>query len=133
MNFSRYNPSMKFSIEKQMALEMRGALAKSYPAWAAGKLPSTFKKGGTVTAASASGICDGAGAVVLASEEACAKHGLTPLCELVSYASVGVDPTRMGIGPVPAIKKALEKAGIAFGDVERFEINEAFAPQASLL
>ena len=93
------------------------------------KLPTTFKKDGVVTAASASGICDGAGSLVLASEEAVAAHGLTPLCELVSWATVGVDPTRMGIGPVPAIKSALAKAKLEIGDIDRVEINEAFAPQ----
>ena len=94
-----------------------------------GKLPTTFKKNGVVSAASASGICDGAGAIVLASEEAVKEHGLEPLCELVSWASVGVDPTRMGIGPVPAIKVALKKASMSLGDIDRVEINEAFAPQ----
>ena len=94
-----------------------------------GKLPTTFKKGGVVTPASASGICDGAGALVLASEAAVLEHGLTPLCELVSWATVGVDPTRMGIGPVPAIKAAIDKAATPLSAVERVEINEAFAPQ----
>ncbi|KAL1518556.1 hypothetical protein AB1Y20_002845 [Prymnesium parvum] len=93
------------------------------------KLSPTFKKDGVVTAAAASGICDGAGALVLASGEAVSKYGLTPLAELVSYASVGVDPTRMGIGPVPAIKKALAKAGMSIGEVDLVDINEAFAPQ----
>ena len=91
---------------------------------------ATFKKDGVVTAASASGICDGAGALVVASEEAVAAHGLKPLCELVGWAYVGCDPTRMGIGPVPAIKSVLEKTGMALADVDRVEINEAFAPQA---
>jgi acetyl-CoA acyltransferase 2 len=94
------------------------------------KLATTFKKDGVVTAASASGICDGAGSLVLASEAAVEKHGLKPLCELVSWSVVGVDPTRMGIGPVPAITAALSKAGIEMGAVDRVEINEAFAPQA---
>jgi len=94
-----------------------------------GKLPTTFKKDGVVTAASASGICDGAGAIVLASEAAVKEHELEPLCELVSWASVGVDPTRMGIGPVPAIKAALSKASMTIADIDRVEINEAFAPQ----
>jgi len=94
-----------------------------------GTLPTTFKKGGVVTAASASGICDGAGALVLASEAAVKEHGLEPLCELVSWATVGVDPTRMGIGPVPAIRAALSKAQMSLADVDRVEINEAFAPQ----
>jgi len=93
------------------------------------KLPTPFKKGGVVTPASASGICDGAGAIILASEAAVKEHGLTPLCELVGWASVGVDPTRMGIGPVPATKAALAKAGLSLSDVDLFDINEAFAPQ----
>lgn len=92
-------------------------------------LPATFKKDGVVTAASASGICDGAGTLVLASEAAVKQHGLKPLCELVSWAVVGVDPTRMGIGPVPAIQRALAKAKLTLKDVDRVEINEAFAPQ----
>jgi len=94
-----------------------------------GALPTTFKKGGVVTAASASGICDGAGALVLASEAAVKKYGLKPLAELVSWANVGVDPTRMGIGPVPAIQEALKKASMSLEDMDRIEINEAFAPQ----
>jgi len=93
------------------------------------KLPTPFKKGGVVTPASASGICDGAGSIVLASEAAVKEHGLTPLCELVGWASVGVDPTKMGIGPVPATKAALAKAGLSLSDVDLFDINEAFAPQ----
>jgi len=80
------------------------------------KLPTPFKKGGVVTPASASGICDGAGTIILASEAAVKEHGLTPLCELVGWASVGVDPTKMGIGPVPATKAALAKAGLSLGD-----------------
>ena len=95
------------------------------------KLATTFKKDGVVSAASASGICDGAGSLVLASEAAVKKHGLKPLCELVSWATVGVDPTRMGIGPVPAIKSALDKAGMTLAAIDRVEINEAFAPQVS--
>ncbi|XP_037092843.1 3-ketoacyl-CoA thiolase, mitochondrial-like [Pollicipes pollicipes] len=94
-----------------------------------GKLPSVFKKGGTVTAATASGICDGAGAVVLASEAAVKEHGLTPLARLVGYSVAGVEPTIMGIGPAPAIRKLLEKAGLTLNDIGLVEINEAFAPQ----
>jgi len=93
------------------------------------KLKPTFKKEGVVTAAAASGICDGAGALIVASEAAVQEHGLTPLCELVAYASVGVEPSRMGIGPVPAITAALGKAGLGIADVDLFDINEAFAPQ----
>lgn len=93
------------------------------------KLPSVFKKNGTVTAGTASGICDGAGAVVLASEKACSEHKLTPLARLVGYAVAGVDPTIMGIGPAPAIRKLLKVTGLELKDISLVEINEAFAPQ----
>jgi len=94
-----------------------------------GKLPAVFKKDGVVTAGNASGICDGAGAVILASGEAVRKHGLTPLARVVQWHVAGVDPTIMGIGPVPAIRGALERAGLSLGDLDLVEINEAFAPQ----
>jgi len=93
------------------------------------KLPAVFKKGGTVTAGTASGICDGAGAIVLASEEACKTHNLKPLARLVGYGIAGVEPTIMGIGPVPAIHKMLSKAGLQLKDIDIVEINEAFAAQ----
>jgi len=93
------------------------------------KLPPVFKKDGVVSAGNASGICDGAGALILATEDAIKRHGLTPLARVVQWHTAGVDPTIMGIGPVPAIRGALERAGIAQGDVDLFEINEAFAPQ----
>ncbi|MFV8751101.1 acetyl-CoA C-acetyltransferase [Nannocystaceae bacterium ST9] len=92
-------------------------------------LKPSFKKDGVVTAGNASGICDGAGAVILASEAAVKKHGLTPLARLVQWHAAGVDPKIMGIGPVPAIRGALERAGLALADVDLVEINEAFAPQ----
>lgn len=94
-----------------------------------GKLKPVFKKDGVVTAASASGICDGAGSIILAGEDAVKEHGLTPIARLASYQVSGCDPTIMGIGPVPAIQASLEKAGITMSDVDRFEINEAFAAQ----
>lgn len=93
------------------------------------KLPPVFKKGGTVTAGNASGITDGASAVIIASEEAVKKHDLTPLARLVSHDVAGVDPKIMGIGPVPAIKGALNKAGLKLSDISLVEVNEAFAPQ----
>lgn len=93
------------------------------------KLPTVFKKNGTVTPGSASGICDGAGAVVLASEEACAEQNLAPLARLVGYSVAGVDPNIMGIGPAPAITALLKAAGLELKDVGMVEINEAFAPQ----
>ncbi|RUS17499.1 hypothetical protein BC937DRAFT_89908 [Endogone sp. FLAS-F59071] len=93
------------------------------------KLNPAFKKGGVTTAGNASGINDGAAAVVIASEHAVNKYGLTPLARIVSWQAVGVDPTIMGIGPVPAIKGALERAGLSLGDMELIEVNEAFAAQ----
>lgn len=94
------------------------------------KLPAVFdKKEGVVTAASSSGICDGAGTIIVASEQAVKEHNLTPLCRLVSYGVVGCDPSIMGIGPVPAIQIALQNAGMTLADVDRVEINEAFAAQ----
>uniref|UniRef100_A0A673FJV9 3-ketoacyl-CoA thiolase, mitochondrial-like n=1 Tax=Sinocyclocheilus rhinocerous TaxID=307959 RepID=A0A673FJV9_9TELE len=93
------------------------------------KLPSVFKKGGTVTAANASGVSDGAAAVVLASEDALKAHKLTPLARIVAYHTSGCDPSIMGIGPVPAITEALKKAGLSLEDMDLVEVNEAFASQ----
>jgi acetyl-CoA acyltransferase 2 len=93
------------------------------------KLSPTFKENGRVTAASASGIVDGAASVLIASEEFCEKEGLTPLAEIVDGYVVGVEPTLMGIGPSPSIKHILEKNKMALRDVDLFEINEAFAAQ----
>jgi len=95
----------------------------------AGMKPA-FKKDGAVTAGNASGINDGAGAVVLASEAAVKAHGLKPLARLVAYSHAGVEPTIMGIGPVPATRRVLERAGWAVGDLDVIESNEAFAAQA---
>lgn len=93
------------------------------------KLKPSFKKDGVVTAGNASGITDGAGAVLIASEEAVKKHNLTPLARIVSYQVSGVDPTIMGIGPVPAITGALKRAGLQKSDIDMYDINEAFAAQ----
>jgi acetyl-CoA acyltransferase 2 len=95
------------------------------------KLPSVFKKdGGVVTAANASGICDGAGTIILASEAAVQEYNLQPLARLVSYAVTGCLPSIMGIGPVEAIRQALHKAGdLTLAQIDRLEINEAFAAQ----
>ncbi|KAL7291316.1 hypothetical protein TKK_0014918 [Trichogramma kaykai] len=93
------------------------------------KLPSIFKKDGLVTAGTASGVCDGAAAVILASEEAVTAHGLKPLARLVGYSAVGVDPTIMGIGPSPAIKNLLKATNKSLNDMELVEINEAFGAQ----
>jgi len=94
-------------------------------------LRTIFRKdGGTVTAGNASGVNDGAAAIILASEAAVARHGLTPLARLVAYGHAGVDPLYMGIGPVPATRLALERAGLAVADLDVVESNEAFAAQA---
>jgi len=92
-------------------------------------LRPVFKKDGVVTAANASGICDGAGTIILASEEAVKEHNLKPLARLASYHVSGCEPSIMGIGPVPAINGALASAGMTLADVDRVEINEAFAAQ----
>jgi acetyl-CoA acetyltransferase family protein len=93
------------------------------------KLPSAFSKEGTVTAGNASGIVDGGAAIVLASEEAMRSRGLTPLARLAGWAVVGVDPSLMGMGPAPAIRKLLDGIGLSIGDIDLYEINEAFAGQ----
>uniref|UniRef100_A0A8C6TA77 Acetyl-CoA acyltransferase 2 n=1 Tax=Neogobius melanostomus TaxID=47308 RepID=A0A8C6TA77_9GOBI len=93
------------------------------------KLASVFKKDGTVTAANASGVSDGAAAVVIASEDAVKEHKLTPLARIVAYHVSGCDPSIMGIGPVPAITEALKKAGLSLSDMDLVEVNEAFAAQ----
>jgi acetyl-CoA acetyltransferase family protein len=93
------------------------------------RLPAAFSKEGSVTAGNASGIVDGAAAVILASAEAVERHGLRPLARLTGWAAVGVDPAMMGMGPAPAIRKVLTRAGLGVDDVDLFEINEAFAAQ----
>ena len=95
-----------------------------------GKLRAVFKKDGSVTAGNASGINDGAAAVVMMERAAAEKKGLKPLARLVSYGIAGVDPKIMGIGPVPASKRALEKAGLTIEQMDVVESNEAFAVQA---
>ncbi|PWN42816.1 thiolase [Ceraceosorus guamensis] len=94
------------------------------------KLPSVFKKDGTVTAGNASGICDGAAANVVASEEAIKQHNLKPLARIVSYGVTACEPSIMGIGPVEAIKIALQRGGKTLGEIDGpIEVNEAFAAQ----
>ena len=93
------------------------------------KLPPYFKKDGVVTAGNASGICDGAAALMLASGRFAEERGLRPLGRLVAWATAGVDPSIMGIGPVPASRKALERAGLKLDDMDLVEVNEAFAAQ----
>ena len=94
------------------------------------KMKPVFKKDGLVTAGNASGINDGAAAVVLASGAAVKAHGLKPLARLVAYAHAGVDPEIMGIGPVPATRAVLKRAGLSVADLDVIESNEAFAAQA---
>ena len=94
------------------------------------QLRPVFRKGGTVTAGNASGLNDGAAAILLAGEEAVQAQGLQPMARIVSMAVAGVDPRLMGLGPVPASRKALQRAGLAVDDIGLVELNEAFAVQA---
>ena len=94
------------------------------------KLPTPFRKGGTVTAGNASGINDGACALFVASEEAAAKFGLTPLARVVGAAAAGVEPRVMGVGPIPAIQKLLARVKMSMDEIDFLELNEAFAAQA---
>ena len=94
------------------------------------KLRPAFAKDGTVTAGNASGVNDAASAVVLASESFVTGNGFTPLGKLVGYAHAGVEPSLMGIGPVPAVRSLLDKTGLKVDDIDVFEVNEAFAAQA---
>ena len=94
------------------------------------KLRPAFKPDGRVTAGNASGINDGAAALIIASEDAVKKYGLKPLAKLVSWGHGGVDPSIMGVGPVPASRQALERAGLTIADIDLVEANEAFAAQS---
>ena len=94
------------------------------------KLRPAFKKDGTVTAGNASGINDGAAAIVVCSGEFLKKHNLTPMLKVVATGSVGVDPSEMGLGPIPSVRQALKKADLDIEKVDLFELNEAFAAQA---
>jgi len=93
------------------------------------KLPKVFKKDGVIHAGAASGVSDGAGALVLATRAYADRKGLRPLGRLINWGHAGVDPTVMGIGPVPAFRNAMARAGAALADFDLFEVNEAFAPQ----
>jgi acetyl-CoA acetyltransferase family protein len=92
--------------------------------------PAFRREGGSVTAGNASGLNDGAGAILMASEEAAVRNGLTPKARIVSSAVAGVEPRIMGIGPVEASNKALKRAGLTLNDIDIIEINEAFAAQS---
>lgn len=94
------------------------------------KLPTPFRQGGTITAGNASGVNDGAAALIVASEKAALKHDLTPIARIVGGATAGVAPRIMGIGPAPATKKLLAKIGWSAADLDVIELNEAFASQA---
>ena len=95
------------------------------------KLKTPFRKvGGTITAGNASGVNDGAGAVIVASEAAAKKYGLTPRARVVATVAAGVEPRIMGIGPAPAVQKLLARTGVALADIDVIELNEAFAAQA---
>jgi len=94
-----------------------------------GRLPTPFRKDGTVTAGNASGVNDGAAALILASAEAVAKYGLTPIARVLGGASAGVPPRVMGIGPAPASRKLMARLGLSIGDFDVVELNEAFASQ----
>ena len=93
------------------------------------KLPKVFKKDGVIHAGAASGICDGAGAMVMSTAEWARKNGKKPLARLLGWSAAGVDPAIMGIGPAPAIRKLLKKTETELSDWELIEVNEAFAPQ----
>src|SRR5207247_7762904 len=92
------------------------------------KLAPVFKKDGVVTAGNASGICDGAAALVLTTEDFAKAKGLKPLARIVQWGVAGVEPSLMGIGPAPAIRNALTRAEMKLGDMDLVEVNEAFAP-----
>jgi acetyl-CoA acetyltransferase family protein len=94
-----------------------------------GKLPPVFKKDGVVSAGNASGISDGAAALLICSKEAGTKYGWKPLAKITQWAYAGCDPKIMGIGPAPAIRRAIDRAGHKIGDFDLVEVNEAFAPQ----
>ncbi|MEM8663306.1 MAG: 3-oxoadipyl-CoA thiolase, partial [Pseudomonadota bacterium] len=95
-----------------------------------GKLPTPFREGGTVTAGNASGVNDGAAALLLASEAGAKRHGLIPMARFAGCATVGVPPRIMGIGPAPATEKLMARNGWTIGDFDTIELNEAFASQA---
>jgi acetyl-CoA acyltransferase 2 len=120
-------PNKKTRQNEEWAADEHMRPATSLEALA--KLPPYFKKDGVVTAGNASGICDGAAALVLASGRFAGDRGLRPLGRLLAWSSAGVDPSIMGIGPVPASRKALARSGLKLDDMDLVEVNEAFAAQ----
>ncbi|HED14831.1 MAG TPA: acetyl-CoA C-acyltransferase [Gammaproteobacteria bacterium] len=122
IEIGRRGKSRLFSADEHIRIETSlEALAAMAP---------VFKKGGTVTAGNAAGINDAAAAVILADAKTATKEGLTPIARLVDYAHAGVDPNYMGIGPVPAVRKVLQRSGLRIADMDVIELNEAFAAQA---
>ncbi|MGH8380138.1 acetyl-CoA C-acyltransferase family protein [Pseudomonas sp.] len=119
-------PGRKGTVRFEVDEHVRGAVTAEQLAG----MKTAFKKDGTVTAGNASGLNDGAGALVLATGDFVKRHGLKPLARLVAYAHAGVEPELMGLGPVPATRKVLEKAGLEVADLDVIESNEAFAAQA---
>ena len=93
-------------------------------------LPTPFREGGSITAGNASGVNDGAAAMLVASQAAVEKHGLIPMAKVLGMATAGVEPRIMGYGPVPAVRKLLERTGVSLDEIDVFEFNEAFAAQA---
>ncbi|WP_445158651.1 3-oxoadipyl-CoA thiolase [Halomonas sp. E14] len=93
-------------------------------------LPTPFREGGSITAGNASGVNDGASAMLVASRAAVEQHGLTPMARIIGMATAGVEPRIMGYGPVPAVRKLLERTGVTLDEIDVFEFNEAFAAQA---
>jgi acetyl-CoA C-acetyltransferase len=119
-------PGRKGTVRFEVDEHVRGAVTAEQ----LGGMKAAFKKDGTVTAGNASGLNDGAGALVLATGDFVKRHGLKPLARLVAYAHAGVEPELMGLGPVPATRKALAEAGLEVADLDVIESNEAFAAQA---
>lgn len=119
-------PSRKGPVRFEVDEHVRGEVTAEQLAG----MKAVFKKDGTVTAGNASGLNDGAGALVLATGDFVKRHNLQPLARLVAYAHAGVEPELMGLGPVPATRKVLDKAGLSVADLDVIESNEAFAAQA---
>ena len=128
--FAKESVAVKVNVRKnEVLIDKDEHIKKDVKAEVMARLRPAFKKEGTVTAGNASGINDGAASLIVASEKAVKEHDLKPIARIVSWGIVGVDPTIMGIGPVPAIKQALKRADLTIDDMDIVEINEAFAAQ----